>query len=264
MRCRVEFDNAIKFQRERKNHLLNVQAGHAEHEGMVTIISPRNALAKGFKLHGAKAEAHTVRGYEARSGPALRRHAAHVKNGAPSTEVFVRVPGEMPWRRLGEISHWNGDWEEAITGQYELLLRHSFWLYKKVIRWMQSHNKVEFGFADTSMNIVAAKNGPLPLGSRPQQYQDMAFNSGFAKWEGKELRYRGKEYQRRMHPKYWSRGGWHRDLDNKWRCDEPLVAKYWWFVRNKWNPDKYQGPYPFMRRHKSKRSNQVLGLAQYR
>lgn len=265
MRCRVEKNpNFFREERYQIKEGWTEIVGHAQHEGMVTIIAPTNGEAKGFKDESVEAEMHTTYGFDARAGPAQKRHTAHVRNGAPATEVFVRVPGQMPWRRVGEISHWNGDWEEAVTGQYELLMRHAYWLYKKVHRWHQSHNKVEFGFADTSMNIVAAKNGPLPLGTRPQQYQDMAYNAGFAKWEGRELRYRGESYQRRMDDKYWSPGGVHRDLNKKWKLDEPLVAKHWWFIRRKWNPDKYIGPYPYMRRHKSKRSNDVLGLAQYR
>mmetsp|Transcript_47071 Transcript_47071/g.84817 ORF Transcript_47071/g.84817 Transcript_47071/m.84817 type:complete len:298 (+) Transcript_47071:52-945(+) len=235
-------------------------------EWMVDVIMPTKA--KGFRPKGERALTRERFAFAPSQGLAALRFDLMEKDGSPCTEVFVRIPGQMPWKRLGEVADRRGDFERAVTANWDVMQKHAFWLYKKVHRHLASPHPIQFGFADTEKNIVPATRGPLPLGTSPKVLRSMAHVNGFRAWEGRELRYRGEQYRKMQDPKYYSPGNYHRDPNKKWKLDMHLhdgrskAGK--WFYRRWWNEAHDPGSFSYLKRSVSPKANLWLGLGRYR
>eukprot|EP00933_Yihiella_yeosuensis_P065613 TRINITY_DN69522_c0_g1_i1.p1 TRINITY_DN69522_c0_g1~~TRINITY_DN69522_c0_g1_i1.p1 ORF type:complete len:327 (+),score=28.68 TRINITY_DN69522_c0_g1_i1:97-1077(+) len=108
-----------------------------------------------------------------------KRFFEDANSGEVVSEVFVRVEGKMPWKRVGEITNVNGDFVEAVRCQWPLLSERSYHLYKKVKVMLPTSNPIQFGYVDENAEIQMVAEGPLPLGVAQEEYKAMLSRSGF-------------------------------------------------------------------------------------
>ncbi|CAE7454707.1 cfap299 [Symbiodinium natans] len=158
------------------------------------------------------------------------------KSGYNVSEVFIRFPGKTPWKRIGEVAHKEGDFREAISCQYNSLIRRAHYLYRKFRFWFQKSTPAQLGYTDTEGQIVAVDDGPPELGVEPQELKAMMRRSGFLPgrkplhWVPTRAAVKGLYTSKKDHHR---QKGWLMKRNFQQRID----AHKWW------NPRKYRGRY---------------------
>eukprot|EP00929_Paragymnodinium_shiwhaense_P107970 TRINITY_DN74307_c0_g1_i1.p1 TRINITY_DN74307_c0_g1~~TRINITY_DN74307_c0_g1_i1.p1 ORF type:complete len:322 (-),score=63.03 TRINITY_DN74307_c0_g1_i1:82-1008(-) len=162
-----------------------------------------------------------------------------VKDGYNVSEVFFRVEGLTPWKRLGEIASVTGDYEEAIRSQWILMIEQSYYLSRKARFWMAKEDQViQFGYTNETADIVPVTSGPLREGTPATELKGMLNRCGYMPVEK---------------PRYW------RHMHTVAKLKEPKKNDKWVFQKKehlfkrdyqkrleafqRYNPDKYRGPY---------------------
>eukprot|EP00931_Biecheleriopsis_adriatica_P057568 TRINITY_DN34169_c0_g1_i1.p1 TRINITY_DN34169_c0_g1~~TRINITY_DN34169_c0_g1_i1.p1 ORF type:complete len:304 (-),score=33.94 TRINITY_DN34169_c0_g1_i1:48-959(-) len=216
--------------------------------------------AKGFDVaQGERPNAREIQPVKAEISLQRTRFFAKVKNGKHVSEVFIRVEGGMPWKRVGEITHSFGDFEESVRCQYPILMSHAYYLIKKFRYWAQSTHKVYFGYTDSNAEIVTVDAGPLPLGTSNLEFKALLKRCGFnpaskpRKW---------RKILTNLRDTYETKKDWHRN--NKGR----LLDRQTNLLPERsggWNPHKVRGnvnPHPWWRKSRDKwrkKRGQVIG-----
>lgn len=202
--------------------------------------------ARGF-APPSTAPVEEMQSIEIRPQKAQKNFVAAVKNGKSVSEVYYRVEGKTPWKRVGEITNTKNNFADAIIGQRELLIRRTYYLYKKSHLYLSSlGHVVQFGYTDENADIVPVDT-LLDEGTSPMVLKAMVDASGFRPDE-KPWHWRSTKY----HVKHLEYSRKDRHIHKPWlqmRRYNLLIAAHKWY-----NPQKYKGRYTQMIRPREKHS----------
>lgn len=165
-----------------------------------------------------------------------KRFVAFVKQGHPVSEVFMRFEGVTPWKRVGEITHPEGDFVEAVRAQRVLLIEHSYYLFKKARFWLPTEHPIQFGYADERAQIVPVEDSLPKEGTEPAALREMLLKSGFhgalkpRGWRRMKTNMKDNDFSKKDHHKKRPHL-----MDRVWNMG--IQAHRWY------NPDKYRGTY---------------------
>jgi len=151
-----------------------VSSGGHDSPGVV-LIRPK---ALGFKPDD-EPETREIQPVVPRSSTQSLHFTRFAKDGFPISEIFIRFEGKTPWKRVGEVVHASGDFEEAVKCQWPLLMERSFYLSRKTRFWLPTEHPVQFGYSDENAEIVPITSGPLLEGTDPMVLREMLERSGF-------------------------------------------------------------------------------------
>lgn len=179
--------------------------------------------------------------------PGLRKQKVNffdkVKAGKNISEVFVRFEGKTPWKKVGEVVADEGNFDEAVRCQWQILIRHSYNLHRKVHFWLPTGIPVQFGYANEKAEIVNVAAGPLPLGTLPSDLKVMLEKCGF---EGAVKPNHWRHMRTKAKDAFESKKDFHRKKPHLMlREYNTRVQAHKWY-----DPNKYRGRYMYVQRGK--------------
>lgn len=114
-----------------------------------------------------------------RIGVQRRQFVKYLQNGEKVSDVFVRFEGKTPWKKVGEVTHNKGRFEDAIKSQYSLIMSHAHLLHKKIRYLHHTDQVMQFGYANENAEIVQMSSGFYPLGTEPEEIKVKLKRSGW-------------------------------------------------------------------------------------
>lgn len=174
-----------------------VMHARPKHSFPMTVMKPKYVVLKRKKAEGFTVIRKNFDSFEAVKYDIIsqrKRYLMQLGKGANASEVFVRFPGLLPWKRLGDITHKRGDFREAVRTQWPLLCDHTYYLYKRCRKYLVSEVPIEFGYANEEAEIVHVHEGCLPEAFPRGQVKAMLADCGFQP-EEKDFMWRDETYR---------------------------------------------------------------------
>lgn len=155
-----------------------------------------------------------------------------LQSGREISDVYVRFEGKTPWKKAGEITHTDGNFEEAVKCQYNLILDNAHLIHRKIRYFHHTDQIMQFGYTNKDAEIVQMDSGFYPFGTEPWEIARKLHKSGF-RAALKAYEWRGMKTNIRAHVD--SKKGFYQNKPWLLKRAEHLTLQ---FGHRWYNPDK--------------------------